>query len=136
MNPSEWIEPYKSESGSEYHIPDYKITRLIDFEDECEAMKHELEGYKLLCARLVAVTRFYGMRENWTFSYGLDRKTNYREITAWDTYFISSAYNKQGERYGGKTARIALGEFKGQIAKLEEEIGTIAPAMPVIQEEE
>lgn len=146
--PSSWVESYKSNRGcydtlgrpiDEYIIPDYKIERLISFEEKFERLKHDLEGYKLMCARFVAVTRFYAMRENWTFSYAMNRKTNFREIVAWDMYYIASPKNKQGEAYGGKTARLALGEFQGQIAKLEEEIGAIELIEPTgieINEEE
>lgn len=138
FRPSEWVEPYRTighydEPGrpiSEYIIPDYKIDRLISFEEKFDQLRHELEGYQILCARLVAVTRFYAMRENWTFSYAMNRKTNFREIVAWDMYYIASPKNKQGEAYGGKTARLALGEFKGQIARLEEAVGPIQNIIP------
>lgn len=128
MNPSEWVESYKQEH--EYRIPDYKINRLINFESEFDSLKYELEGYKLLCARLIGVARFYGRRESWTFSYAMNRKTNFREITGWDTYFIAHSTNKQGAAYGGKLARKALCEFQGQIGRLEEEMGVIPNLAP------
>ena len=42
----DWIEPYLSEDGNSYIIPNYKINRLKGIEDENEILKEAVEIIK------------------------------------------------------------------------------------------
>lgn len=100
-----------------------------------EYLEQEVEILKLILQDAFKTIGFYGLRENWAFSYSNDKKIVYREII-FDGYGYHYPIANKSKYFGGKLARefikkyhdILINEYqmtkweKGQYLPEEEEI--------------